>query len=115
MKFYTDQAGFSMTEVIVASVIFVVASAGVLATIVQTRVSGRGSEARMVAGLCGKEILDSLNKSVAGSTWSTGVLTLGAHAVTVASYPNCTSMTSASYTVVAGFGTTRQVTVTVNW
>lgn len=115
MRYYRDQAGFSMTEVVVAAVIFVAASGGVLATIAQTRVAGHGSESRINAGLCGKEILDSLNKAVASSTWSTGDLSLGAHTVTVASYPNCISMTSASYTVASSFGTALQVTVTVNW
>ena len=115
MKRVLKGNAFSMTEVVVASVIFVLASSGIYATIAKTSFAVKGQESRVQAALCGKEIMNGRNRAVASSTWAGGALSIGTHAVTMALYPNCASgVTSASYTVTAS-GSARAISLTVSW
>ena len=110
-----DGRGFSMVEVLVAAVVFVTAAAGIFATVAQTQVGVKVSDARSRATLCGKEVLDGLSKEVADSTWDTGAMAIGGPYAVAGSYPNCIAGYTPTYSVAAVADGTRQVTVTVSW
>lgn len=98
-----------MVEVIVAAVLFAVASAGIFATISFTNRSTE-SNTRVRASIFAKKILDQLNREVSAVTWDTGLLSVGNHNVPAdANFAGCT----ASY-VVSNVSSTRKVLLTVD-
>ncbi|OGX37482.1 MAG: hypothetical protein A3C36_06325 [Omnitrophica WOR_2 bacterium RIFCSPHIGHO2_02_FULL_52_10] len=66
-----QKKGFaSITEVIVASIIFVLAAAGILSTLSMLRPQGSGSTQKIEAAYLGKGIMDDLRKDVDAATWN---------------------------------------------
>ena len=107
-----SQRAFSMVEVIVAAVLFALASAGIFATISYTNRTVESNK-RVQASSFAKKILDGLNKEVVGATWGLAgnLLTVQGPAYVVPAdpdFPGCT----ASYTV-ANAGTARKVRLVV--
>ena len=109
LKYNRSRNAFSMVEVIVAAVLFAVASAGIFATISYTNRSIE-SNTRVRASVFSKKILDQLNREVSAATWNTGGLSVGNH--NVAADPDFTGCT-ASY-VVSNVSSTRKVVLTVD-
>jgi len=62
--------GFTMTEVIVATVIFTLAMAGVFASISQLRQPAVESTQEVTAAFLGKRILEDLRREVNGQSWN---------------------------------------------
>ena len=60
----------SITEIIVTSVIFVLAAAGIMSTLAMLRPQGGGSRQKIVAAYLGKGILDDLRQDVDAATWN---------------------------------------------
>lgn len=77
-------SGFTITEVIVASVIFTLAMAGILTSISHLRQPAVESSQEVTAAFLGKKILDDLRTQVSAQTWETNsLLSLGTHTNTV--------------------------------
>ncbi len=76
-----------MVEVIVTSIIFIVASAGIL-TAISTFQPGSGGNAskRLEAVYAGKRVIDELRSQVDASTWNTGNLSVGVHSTIASGY-----------------------------
>ena len=71
----------SITEIIVTSIIFVLATAGILSTLSMLRPEGGASTQKIEAAYLGKGIMDDLRKDVDAATWNdlTSRLAPGAH------------------------------------
>jgi prepilin-type N-terminal cleavage/methylation domain-containing protein len=93
------QRAFSMVEVVVAAVLFAVASAGIFATISLTNRTAE-SGLRVQAATFAKEVLDQLNSAVDASTWKdpNNRLSPGIHNVPLGSVPDFPAC-SATYEV----------------
>lgn len=66
----SKNTGFaSITEVIVTSIIFLVAVGGILASVTMVRPQGIQSFERLEATYAGKAVLDDLYSGVSASTW----------------------------------------------
>lgn len=66
-----QENGFaSITEVIVTSIIFVLAAAGIMSTLAMLRPQGGGSTQKIEAAYLGKGIMDDLRKDVDAATWN---------------------------------------------
>jgi prepilin-type N-terminal cleavage/methylation domain-containing protein len=93
-KLFQSKRAFSMVEVIVAAVLFAIASAGIFATISYTNRSVE-SDKRVQAATFSKKILDQLNKDVNALTWDivgSNGLTIGNHPIALGSdsdFPQC--------------------------
>ncbi len=68
---------FTMTEVVIATLIFALAMAGVFSTIANLRQPSIESTQEVTAAFIGKRILDDLRKDVSAETWNTGKLVNG--------------------------------------
>jgi len=116
---HPGETGFSLVEVVVATIIFFFFAAGLLATISAlskpAQVSGREIRAAMIA----KSVLQDLRKDVDAETWNYGGLTVGGpYNFPIAPfYGGETPTYSASYTVAddPNGSKARKVTVTVTW
>ena len=107
--------GFTIAEVVIATMIFTLAMAGVFATISQLRQPAVASSQQVTAAFIGKKILDDLRSEVSATTWNSGLLTPGntyMNQVTVG-----TITYNATYTVQNDPNGTnaRQVTLNVTW
>jgi len=71
------QTGFSMVEVIVASLIFSLAAAGIFATVSSLNQPSQDSDEEVRAVFIGKQVLESLRTAVSANTWDTGPLAIG--------------------------------------
>jgi hypothetical protein len=69
----------SITEVIVTSIIFVLATAGILTTLSMLRPHGGESSQKIEAAYLGKGIIDDLRKEIDAGTWNSGRLSIGQH------------------------------------
>ena len=69
----------SITEAIIAAVIFAIAAAGIFSTISAVRDPGAESEHRVKAAYYAQEALEDLRAKVDQGTWASGDLTLGVH------------------------------------
>jgi Tfp pilus assembly protein PilV len=71
----------SMVEVIVTSVIFILAAAGILSSVAMLRPHGEVSSEKVEAAYIAKGLLDDLHEEIDATTWyaNTGGLSLGAH------------------------------------
>ena len=101
-----------MVEVVVAAVLFAVASAGIFATISYTSRTVQSSS-RVQAATLAKKVLDQLNTQVDASTWDTAgnLLTVGNYGpIADANFPGCTINYTASPDAATG---ARKVLITV--
>ena len=111
----SEKKGFaSIVEVIVTSVIFIIATAGIISTVAMLKPHGRGSAKRIEAAYIGKGIMDELRKDVHATTtvgqefFGPG-LTPGAHpAIVIGDY-------TVNYTVTAVNANLRKLTMTITW
>lgn len=77
-----EEEGFaSMIEVIVTTVVFIIAAAGILTTVSMLKPSTTISTKRIEAAYIGKGIIDQLRKEVDATTWdnATGPLAPGTY------------------------------------
>lgn len=108
---------FTMTEVIIATIIFSLAMAGVFASIANLREPAVESSQEVTAAFIGKRVLDDLRSEVNAATWDTGGLSLGTHTITPAINISGQNY-NVSYTVAAdvtGGTNARQVTMDITW
>ena len=111
-----SSTGFTITEVIVAAVIFTIAMAGIFTSISNLRQPAAESSQEVTAAFIGKKILDNLRTQVSAQTWNgvDGLLSLGTHS-------NSVTVGNMIYDVMynvendpAGTGA-RRVTLNVTW
>ena len=67
----------SITEVVMAATIFVLAAAGVLAAVSFLRPQGADSARRLQAAYVGKGVVDRLRSEVTADTWTSGNFSSG--------------------------------------
>jgi len=75
------ETGFTMIEVIVASLVFAIAAAGIFATSAALNRPSEVSDEKLKAAFLGKQILESLRTAVNDDTWMdpSSDLALGSH------------------------------------
>jgi len=61
---------FTMTEVLIAAVLFIVAASGVLGTMVQTRKPAIDSDRNAQAAMYAQKVIETLRASLGADTWS---------------------------------------------
>ncbi len=77
MKKLNQNSGFSMTEVVVAAVIFAISVAGFLSTSASLRQPGAKTERRLQASYIGKQVLEDLRVDLNPTNWTGGSLAEG--------------------------------------
>lgn len=110
-----NSPGFTITEVVVAAVIFTIAMAGIFTSISYLRQPAVESSEEVTAAFIGKKILDDLRSQVSAQTWAdNSLLSIGDHntSVTVGNIEY-----QITYTVEPDPGGTgaRRVTMNVTW
>lgn len=105
---------FTITEVVIATMIFTLAMAGVFASISQLRQPAAESTQEVTAAFFGKWVLDDLRRQVSADTWNNGILANGSTGTITNTIDGRTY--NATYFVVDDPGTNaRQVTLNVTW
>ena len=101
----------SIVEVVVTSVIFVLATAGILSTVSMLKPHGRESSKKIEAAYIGKGIMDNLRKEVHATTGAlfTGNLAVGTY--NLAAIGNYT----VGYVVTEPIPNLRRLTMTITW
>lgn len=112
---FLARRAFSMVEVVVASIIFVIAATGVFATMAKMNNPVVQSDSRVKAALFGKKLLDNLSKDVTDLTYDTGNLSIGTHMVAADPADTEFAAYSATYVVTTHASGARQVTLNVQW
>ncbi|MCK5580381.1 MAG: hypothetical protein KAJ18_03820 [Candidatus Omnitrophica bacterium] len=69
-----SREAFTMTEVVVAAIVFTLASSGIIATVTSLNKPAAESTEYVTAAFLGKKILEGLRKEVDGETWNEGAL-----------------------------------------
>ncbi len=111
---WNQKNGFTIVEVVISSLIFVIAVAGIFASINLLRKPAEDTTDKINAAFVGKEILEGLRKQVDAASWQTGDLTVGTHALNTISVDGVTY--TPSYTVSDDPDTSaRKVTLSINW
>jgi|GEM_PF-2405385 len=107
--------GFTITEVVVAAVIFALFGAGIYTTISLLKKPTVETRQSITAAFLGKKVLDDLRTDVSAETWGgTGPLTPGVYNQTAVTIDGTTY--TPSYVVSDEASTqARKVTLTVNW
>ena len=118
MRNNNEDKGFSLIEVIMAALIFAIATGGLFSTFRVQREYSNKSERKLQAAYCGRQVLEELRSKIDQRNWDSGNLQEGTRTYTFASAP-CSAFTAA-YTVtnvVINSVTTggRKVTLNVNW
>ncbi len=110
-----ENRAFTMIEVVVATVIFSLAMAGIFASISNLRQPAVESTQEVTAAFIGKRILEDLRGEVNAETWNAGKLTRGIHNLPDIVQGNQTY--TATYTVTDDTDGTsaRQVTLNISW
>lgn len=120
MNLKMNNAGFSLVEVIVASVIFSIAVVGIYASLSSVKEQSQNiSEVALGAALCAQQFLESKRAAVDMRDWGSG----GQLAVTGSAQnaADCTQTTGATATtyhltyLITDAGNARKATVTVTW
>ncbi len=76
-KISKNNAGFSMVEVLAATVIFAIATTGIYTMLSNIRTPAANTEDRLEAALCGRQILEALKSQVYEGTMDEGALAEG--------------------------------------
>jgi Tfp pilus assembly protein PilV len=108
MKIRSSDA-FSMVEVIVAAVLFLVAASGILGTMIQTRKPSMESDQKTRAALYAQRVSEWLRSDLAANTWDTNVWMEGQHSFPAAGGFNGT------YTVINTADGGKQVVIDVTY
>lgn len=106
---------FTMTEIIVATVIFTLGIAGLFTTISSLRQPAIESTQEVTAAFIGKRILEDLRGEVNAASWDSGKLATGTHTMSPINVDGRSY--NATYTVLndpAGTNA-RQVTLNIIW
>ncbi len=111
-----ENRAFTMIEVVVATVIFSLAMAGIFASISNLRQPAVESTQEVTAAFIGKRILEDLRGEVNAETWQAGKLAPGIH-------NNLPPITQGNQTYTATYTVTddtdgtsaRQVTLNISW
>lgn len=104
-----NQNGVSLVEVLITSLIFVVAATGLLATFSSQRSTVKRSQRQVQAAYYGRQVLEELRSKVDQRNWDSGDLQEGAHTLP-ASGPY-----TATYTVTTTANGGRKVDLTITW
>jgi hypothetical protein len=113
-NFHKNRGGMaSVTEVVIASIIFAIAAAGILATVSFLKPQSTTSAKRLEAAYIGKSILEELRQNVDLDAWDTAGGDLDpavAHSITIGDY-------TVDWTVTDVFGdnTLRKVDMTITY
>jgi type II secretory pathway pseudopilin PulG len=106
-----SRRAFSMVEVIVAAILFAVASASIFGTISHTDQTAV-SNSRVRGALLGRKVLDRLSKAVTTENWTTGLLTVGSHTWPAdADFPGYV----VTYEVTSDASGARKVVLSIDW
>lgn len=107
---------FTLTETIVATMIFVMAAAGMLAVIASMTKPAATSVRELTAVLVGKGILDDLRKDVDAETWGSVGSRLAAGSGPVVADQTLEGVAyNITYNVTADVNGGRNVSMTVTW
>lgn len=109
------RGGFSITEAVIAAVVFVIAVTGVLATIGNIKKSSARTDRSLTAAYVGQQVLEAMRANVDAGTWNNPAspLSLGVHN---GSKPVNGVTYTYTYTVAQDpVSKARRVTITVNW
>ena len=120
LKKFGKSCGFSLVEVTVAALIFVIAAVGIISTVAVLRTPSRSYETGIPAAYYGQNILDNLRSSVDQRTWANPDLAVnplapGNHTIAPVTIANTTY--NAVYTVDPDDPTLkgRRVRLTISW
>ena len=109
--------GFTIIEVVVAALIFAIATAGIFATVSSLSKPAQESTEEVTAAFLGKRILEDLRTSVDATTWSlnSSFLSVGTHTLNSMNIDGI--VYTGNYIVTADPSGTasRQVTLNLNW
>lgn len=110
------EKGFTLIEVIVASIIFIMTAAGLLATISAISRPAAISERELTAATIARGVIERLRKDIDAESWSdsTGNLSIGSHTMTPLTVTGKTFARSYAVTTDASTGG-RNISVTVTW
>lgn len=110
IQYKRKTAGFSITEVTVAALIFALTAVGIVSTISSLRTPSATSQKDLQAAYYGQDILDDLRAKVDQRTWtnSSSPLAVGTHTLPPDGIYN------AVYTVTDD-GNGRNVTLNITW
>ena len=88
LKHLKSEGFASMTEVIIAAIIFAIAAAGVFTLLSTFRVQGRQSTHRLEAAYVGKSVIENLRSSVSAENWNdpNSSLAVGSHQQAVGNF-----------------------------
>lgn len=105
----------SIVEVIVTSVVFVIAAFGVLSTITMFKPHSEESSRTMEAAYIGKGIIDDLRQQVSAEDWNVpgSVLWPDTYSTTIVTDPGGINYTI-DY-VITDVGLARRLTMTITW
>ena len=111
-----SQQAFSLVEVLVASMVFILAVAGVLATLSAVRQPASTAERELKAAIVGQQVLEEMRVKVDANDWNAANLAeTGGTPQTFTKTVNGVDY-EISYTVVEDpVSHARQVNMTVNW
>ena len=101
----------SIVEIIITSVIFVIATAAILSTVSQFRPHGQEASEKMEAAYIGKGILDDLRRQVSAEDWTDdgiGNLDPGPYSLVCGIY-------TINYTISEPIADLRHLTMTITW
>jgi Tfp pilus assembly protein PilV len=104
----TKKGFASIVEVIITSVIFVIAAAAVLSTTSQFRPQGQESSQKMEAAYIGKGIIDDFRQQVSAEDWNTGNLAVGTRGLVNGDY-------TINYTITEPIPDLRHITMNITW
>lgn len=106
--------GFTIVEVVMASIIFALTAAGIYTTLSALRQPAGESARDVTAAFLGEQFLQSMRNEVDQSTWNSGRLTLGNHTETPVIINGITY--SIAYTVSAdSLSDARKVVLNISW
>lgn len=112
--------GFTLMEVIVAGLIFSIATVGIFSALTSIRQPTAIIDQSVSMAYCGQQVLETFRARVDARDWNSGGLTVGNHTISgaaLAAYPICSSagVTSVTYVVSDAGNGARKVVATVNW
>ncbi len=106
------KTGFSLVEVLVASILFLITVAGLFAAFSQSRVNSEHVDKRLQAAYIGRQVLEELRAKVDQRTWDVlnSDLSLGSHSMT-------RNIFIINYVVSedASYPNTRKVVMNITW
>lgn len=100
----------SIVEVIVTSVVFVIAAAGIMTAVSLFKPQEKTSSRKMEAAYIGKGIIDDLRRQVSAEDWWTGGSNLDA-----GTYSTTVNVYTVVYTITTPSPSYRHLTMNITW